>query len=96
LFLELRITGRLYCDGKVDNANNNSNGNHIDKLIKLGQAEKLMREVISPVPSRPTLISYIKNGVLSGKRIFNSYYIYESSLQEFIEKNKKEVSKNRK
>ncbi len=80
----------------MDNANNNSNGNHIDKLIKLGQAERVMRQVMSPVPSRPTLISYIKNGVLDGKRIFNNYYIYESSLQEFIEKNKKEMSWKRK
>ena len=77
----------------MDNANNNSNGSHFDKLIKLGQAEAAMRQVMSPVPSRPTLISYIKNGVLSGKRIFNNYYIYESSLQEFIEKNKKEIFK---
>jgi hypothetical protein len=73
----------------VDNASNNSNGNHIDKLIKLGQAEVLMQQVMSPVPSRPTLISYIKNGVLNGRRIFNNYYIYESSLREFIEKNKR-------
>ena len=68
---------------------NSSNGNHIDKLIKLGQAIKLMEQFISPVPSRPTLISYIRNGVLKGNRIFNNYYIYESSLREFIEKNKK-------
>jgi hypothetical protein len=96
LFLRLKIAGRFYSDEKVDSTDNNSNGNHIDKLIKLGQAEKVMRQIISPVPSRPTLISYIKNGVLNGKRIFNNYYIYESSLQEFIEKNKKEISKNRK
>lgn len=52
-----------------------------------------MRQVMSPVPSRPTLISYIKNGVLNGRRIFNCYYIYESSLREFIEKNKREILK---
>lgn len=92
MFFDLKINGRFYCEENVDSAGNNSNGNHIDKLIKLGQAEKLMREIISPVPSRPTLISYIKNGVLIGKRIFNSYYIYESSLREFIEKNKREIS----
>lgn len=77
----------------MDNVNENSNGNHIDKLIKLGQAENLMRQVMSPIPSRPTLISYIKNGVLNGRRIFNCYYIYESSLQEFMEKNKREILK---
>ena len=66
-----------------------SNKTQVDKLIKLWQAETLLRQVISPVPSRPTLISYIKKGILKGKSIFNNYYVYESSLQEFIETNKR-------
>lgn len=48
---------------------------------------------MSPVPSRPTLISYIKKGVLKGRRIFNNYYLYESSLREFIEENKMNLPK---
>ena len=70
---------------------NNENKNDIDKLIKLGQAEKIMRKVISPVPSRPTLITYIKNGTLRGQQssFNNHYYVYKSSLLEFIENNRK-------
>jgi hypothetical protein len=66
-----------------------SNKNQIDKLIKLWQAETILRQVISPVPSRPTLISYIKRGILKGKSIFNNYYVYESSLREFVENSKR-------
>ena len=66
-----------------------SNKPKIDKLIKLWQAETILRQVISPVPSRPTLISYIKKGILKGKSIFNNYYVYESSLREFIDNNKR-------
>lgn len=70
----------------MDNNHNNSNKNQFDRLIKLGQAEKIMKKIMSPVPTRPTLIVYIKKGVLRGERIFTNYYIYESSLNEFMEK----------
>jgi hypothetical protein len=83
--------GFLYSAAEVDNNHQNSNGSRIDKLIRLGEAERLMREIMSPVPSRPTLISYIKKGVLKGRRIFNNYYLYESSLREFIEENKENL-----
>lgn len=75
-----------------DNFNGNGRGldggQAIDKLVKLGEAEKRMRKVFSPIPSRPTLIAYIKNGILKGKQFpFNKhYYIFESSLKEFLEK----------
>lgn len=72
---------------EMENENNNNYNHKIDKLIKLGQAEKMMRKVISPIPSRPTLILYIKNGILKGKRFpFNNhFYVFESSLKEFLE-----------
>ncbi|MGI8468423.1 MAG: hypothetical protein ACR2N3_08220 [Pyrinomonadaceae bacterium] len=68
------------------NANHNENGAAFDKLIKFGQAEKMMRKVMSSIPSRPTLINYIKNGILKGKQLSfnNHYYVFESSLKEFI------------
>ena len=56
----------------------------IDKLIKLAEAEIKMRKVMRPIPSRPTLISYIKKGILEGKRIRGHFYLYESSLTKFI------------
>ena len=72
----------------VDRANSNHNENGFDKLIKLGEAEKIMRKVMSPVPSRPTLIAYIKSGILKGRQFSfsNHYYVFESSVKEFIEK----------
>ena len=74
--------------GKNFNGNGHESGRQFDKLIKLGQAEKMMRKVMSPVPSRPTLIAYIKSGILEGKQFAfnNHYYIFESSLKKFIEK----------
>jgi hypothetical protein len=88
---EAKFGEDFYSAAEVDNNHQNSNGSRIDKLIRLGEAERLMREIMSPVPSRPTLISYIKKGVLKGRRIFNNYYLYESSLREFIEENKENL-----
>ena len=64
--------------------------NNPDKLIKLGEAERIMRKVISPVPTRPTLISYIKNGTLKGQQLGGNshYYVFESSLTEFMRSKK--------
>lgn len=89
----IKVWRGFYSAEKVDNNHQNSNGSRIDKLIRLGDAEKMMGEIMSPVPSRPTLISYIKKGVLNGRRIFNNYYLYESSLWEFIEENKMNLPK---
>lgn len=75
-----------------ENINRNKNVDRketeCDKLVKLGQAEKMLKKVMSPVPSRPTLILYIKNGILKGKKFpFNNhYYVFESSLREFMDK----------
>ena len=69
------------------NGNGNINGKQIDKLIKMGEAEKILKKVMTPIPTRPTLISFVKKGVLKGKRIGNNFYIFESSLQAFIREN---------
>lgn len=70
---------------------NKNTDKEIDKLIKLGQAEKEMKKVMNPIPSRPTLINYIKKGILIGKRMGNNFYLYESSMKRFIEESKKKA-----
>jgi hypothetical protein len=58
-----------------------------DKLLQLGEVERILRATLNTVPSRPTLIGYIESGKLRGVRHpFNKYYyVYQSSLDEFIQ-----------
>ena len=65
----------------------NPNPLNPDKLLRLSEAENILRKVLNTAPSRPTLIGYIESGKLRGGRHpFNKYYyVYKSSLDEFIE-----------
>jgi hypothetical protein len=58
-----------------------------DKLLRLSEAEEILRAIFNTAPSRPTLIGYIESGKLrGGQNPFNKYYfVYKSSLDEFIE-----------
>ena len=58
----------------------------IDPLIKLGEVERILANVMRPVPSRPTLVAWIEDGTLEGKQIGtgDNWWIYESSLNNFI------------
>ncbi|MBK8810691.1 MAG: hypothetical protein IPN69_08155 [Acidobacteria bacterium] len=57
-----------------------------DPLIKLGEVETILSRVFRPVPSRPTLIAWIEDGTLEGKKIGrgDNWYVYQSSLNGFI------------
>lgn len=57
-----------------------------DKLLLLGEVERILRATLNVVPSRTTLIGYVHSGKLRGIRHpFNKYYyVYQSSLDEFI------------
>ena len=57
-----------------------------DKLLRLSEVERLLRVILKTAPSRPTLIGYIESGKLQGVRhpFNNYYYVYQSSLDEFI------------
>ena len=59
----------------------------IDRLIKLGEVERILSRILMPVPSRHTLIAYIDNGTLCGRKFGrgNNYYVYESSLNDFVQ-----------
>lgn len=60
---------------------------HIDRLIKLNEVERVLSRIFAPAPSRPTIITWLEDGTLEGKQIGrgDNYYVYESSLNQFIE-----------
>lgn len=70
-----------------NNFQNSQRPRKTDKLLRLSEAEQILRAVFNTAPSRPTLIGYIESGKLrGGQNPFNNYYfVYKSSLDEFIE-----------
>lgn len=58
----------------------------LDKIIGLGEVERRLSRVMGAPPTRPTLIAYIDCGWLVGfQNKFNKrYFVYESSLDEYI------------
>lgn len=71
----------------LNKLNNSQRPLKTDKLLRLSEAEQILRTVFNTAPSRPTLIGYIESGKLrGGQNPFNNYYfVYKSSLDEFIE-----------
>lgn len=59
---------------------------HIDRLYKLGEVERILSLVFHPAPSRPTIVEWIEDGTLEGRRIGRggNWFIYQSSLDNFI------------
>lgn len=72
---------------EYDTNSNRRRAKHIDKILLLGEVERRLRVVMANVPSRSTLIGYVESGKLRGSRNpFNKYYyVFQSSLEEFIE-----------
>lgn len=58
----------------------------LDPLIKLGEVEVILAKVFRPVPTRPTIVEWIEEGILTGKQIGlgNNWYVYASSLDKLI------------
>lgn len=59
---------------------------HIDQLIKLGEVERILERVFRPAPSRPTIVGWIEEGTLEGRKIGigGNWFVYQSSLDNFI------------
>ena len=78
----------------LNNLNNSQSPLKSDKLLRLSEAERILRAVLNTAPSRPTLIGYIESGKLRGGRhpFNNYYYVYKSSLNEFIEQIQKNAA----
>jgi len=58
----------------------------IDKIIGLGEVERRLARLMADPPTRPTIICYIERGWLLGfqHRFNKRYFVYESSLEVFI------------
>lgn len=58
----------------------------IDRLIKLGEVERILANVFHPTPSRHTIVGWIEDGTLDGKQIGrgDNWHVYESSLDNLI------------
>lgn len=58
----------------------------IDPLIKLGEVERILAKVFRPVPSRPTIVGWIEEGLLEGRQIGlgDNWFVYASSLDNLI------------
>lgn len=59
---------------------------NVDRLIKLVEVEAVLAKVLYPVPSRPTIVEWIEEGILEGRQIGTgqNWHVYSSSLDEFI------------
>ena len=59
---------------------------NIDRLIKLGEVERILSQVFHPAPSRPTIVAWIEDGTLDGKQIGrgDNWFVYQSSLDTLI------------
>ncbi len=58
----------------------------IDLLVKLHQVENILSLRMAVCPTRPTIISWIKSGILEGLQIGRggNWYVSHSSLDRFI------------
>jgi hypothetical protein len=74
-------------------ADSHGRAKQIDKILTLGEVERRLRVVMANVPSRSTLIGYVESGKLRGSRNpFNKYYyVFQSSLETFIDQILSEV-----
>ncbi|MBD0370308.1 MAG: hypothetical protein ICV60_05695 [Pyrinomonadaceae bacterium] len=54
--------------------------------IRLSRVEEILKDtqIITPVPSRQTLINLILSGKLEGKKTDLGYIVYEDSLKDWI------------
>lgn len=59
---------------------------NIDRLIKVGEVERILRQVFLPAPTRPTIVGWILDGTLDGRQLGrgDNWFIYQSSLDDFI------------
>lgn len=61
-------------------------GFEIRPALRLSEVEKILRRlrVITPVPSRPTLIALIEDGTFEGRKLSHGWVVYEDSLKAWV------------
>lgn len=58
----------------------------IDRALRLCAVEEVLAEVMDPPPSRSTLLNWIDEGELDGKKMSFGWVVYESSVKNFVRK----------
>ena len=56
----------------------------IDRAFRLRDVEEALAMVMPSPPSRTTLLNWLDDGTLEGKRMRFGWIVYESSLQSFV------------
>jgi hypothetical protein len=64
----------------------------LDRCYRLCDVETVLSRVMSSTPSRTTLLNWLDEGRLEGKRMSFGWIVYESSLKAFIDSMQREVA----
>ncbi len=61
-------------------------GFDVRPALRLREIELILRRtrIITPVPSRPTLIAMIEDGRLAGRKLSHGWIVYEESFKEWV------------
>ncbi len=61
-------------------------GFEVRPALRLKEIELILRRtrVITPVPSRPTLIGLIESGTLEGRKLSHGWVVYEDSFKAWV------------
>ncbi len=61
-------------------------GFEVRPCLRLREIELILQRarVVSPVPSRPTLIAMIEDGRLEGRRLSHGWVVYEDSFKAWV------------
>lgn len=55
-----------------------------DRFFRLRDVEEVLSKVMVSKPSRTTLLNWLDEGTLEGRKMSFGWIVYESSLKEFI------------
>jgi len=55
-----------------------------DRCYRLRDVSEVLGQVMSSPPSRTTLLNWLDEGTLEGKKMSFGWVVYESSLKQFI------------
>lgn len=56
----------------------------IERVYRLSDVEDVLAQVMATAPSRTTLLNWIDEGRLEGKKMSFGWIVYENSLKAFI------------
>lgn len=61
-------------------------GFEVRPAMRLREIEAILRRtrVITPVPSRPTLIGLVEQGTLQGRKLSHGWIVYEDSFKDWV------------